>query len=90
MSQNMPPNTPQDGGNPNPYYQQQAPDLDASTPVLKDEEQQRLNRKAMFFLAGTLALVIAMAALVLTSGENEAPAVAEEPGPEVGVPACGN
>lgn len=70
MSQNTPPNTPQDGGG-NPYYQQQAPDLDAGTPILKDEEQQRLNRKAMFFLAATLMVVIAIAVLVLTSGGGD-------------------
>lgn len=87
MSQNAPPNSPQDGGNDNPYYQQQGPDLDAGTPVLRDEEQQRLNRKAMFFLGGTLALVIIMAVAVLSSGDDdERPVAQEAPGEAVDVP----
>jgi type IV secretion system protein VirB10 len=79
MSQNTPPNVPHDGGNNNPYYQQQGPDLDSGTPVLRDEEQQRLNRKAMFFLGGTLGLVILMAVLVLSGGDEDAPTVAQAP-----------
>lgn len=59
----------------NPYYQQAAgPDLDAVAPILQAEEAQRLNRKALFFLAATLVLVMAMGLLlVFGRGGNEAP-----------------
>jgi type IV secretion system protein VirB10 len=87
MSQSTPPNMPpeSDGSN-NPYYQRQAPDLDASTPILKDEEQQRLNRKAMFFLAATLAVVIAIAVLVLTAGGGDERPVAQTRSERIEVP----
>ena len=92
MSQNLPPNAPEPGpGHANPYYQQaDAPDLDAATPVLKDEEQQRLNRKALFFLGGTLLLVLAMAFLVLTGGDDAPRQAPEAPREDVSVPALPN
>jgi type IV secretion system protein VirB10 len=86
MNPTNPPNSPQDPGGGNPYYQKQAPDLDAGTPVLKDEEQQRLNRKAMFFLAGTLGLVILMAFLLLRSGGEEERPTSRRPSEEIDVP----
>ena len=49
----------------NPYYanQQSAPppDLDANAPQLKSNELQRLNRKALLFLAGIVALLVVAA-----------------------------
>lgn len=72
MSQNMPPNPSeraQAGGDPeadraqgaNPYYASQqgaAPDLDANAPLLRSSDVQRLNRKALIFLAGIVALLL--------------------------------
>lgn len=89
MSQNLPPNGPEaNAGASNPYYQQAgAPDLDAATPVLKDEEQQRLNRKALFFLGGTLLLFLAIAVLVLSGGDDAPRQAPEAPREEVSVPA---
>ena len=87
MSQSNPPNGPESGDAGNPYYQQAgSPDLDASTPVLKDEETQRLNRKALFFLGGTLLLVLLMAVLVLSSGDDGPDNRAPEPDQSVSVP----
>lgn len=50
----------------NPYYAQQqaipgAPDLDANAPLLRSSDVQRLNRKALVFLAGIVALLIVAA-----------------------------
>lgn len=48
----------------NPYYgnraQQDEPDLDADAPVLRASDVQRLNRKALLFLAGIVALLVVM------------------------------
>jgi len=76
MSQNLPPSQ-QDPNNPYMHgsgqhtetvtssygYQQTStqPDLDANAPTLKANELQRLNRKAMVFLAGIIALLLVMA-----------------------------
>ena len=63
---NDPNNTPNDAGRDNPYLRQaNAPDLDAAAPILKAEDVQRLNRKALFFLSATLLLVLAMGVIVL-------------------------
>lgn len=47
---------------PNPYYASQqaaqAPDLDANAPFLESSDVQRLNRKALMFLAGIVALLV--------------------------------
>ncbi|MFC5577772.1 TrbI/VirB10 family protein [Lysobacter niabensis] len=81
------------GGHPagNPYYTQQqasdgVPDLDASAPLLRSNEAQRLNRKAMVFLAGIVALLVIAAIWMFRSaaaGGNEKPRVAEQ---EVRIP----
>ncbi len=76
MNQNMP-NAPDSGdgthgNNPsvesNPYFQagarQPEPDLDAAAPSLRNEENQRLNRKALLFLGGIVLLLGAMGALL--------------------------
>lgn len=62
----------------NPYYTQQQgsppPDLDASAPSLKSSELQRLNRKALVFLAGIVAVLIVAVILMLrgaTSGKDD-------------------
>lgn len=58
----------------NPYsaaYQGgQVPDLDANAPLLKSSEAQRLNRKALFFLAGIIGLLVLMTALMLRSATS--------------------
>ncbi len=84
MSQNIPPNQPGYGQDPNPQeyaqpgvspygYQQQsaAPDLDANAPTLKSDELQKLNRKALFFLAGIVALILVMVALFLNRATSD-------------------
>lgn len=59
----------------NPYYrdrgEQQDPDLDADAPVLHSSEVQRLNRKALLFLAGIVALLVLMTFWLLGRGEEE-------------------
>lgn len=62
----------------NPYYTQQSgsppPDLDAGAPSLKSSELQRLNRKALVFLAGIVALLIVAVILMFraaSSGDDE-------------------
>ncbi len=86
--------TPQEGGSygygANPYYGQQpagagaagggSPDLDANAPSLKTTDMQRLNRKALLFLAALVVLLLGAAFFLLksaTSGE-EAPKKVEE------------
>jgi type IV secretion system protein VirB10 len=61
----------------NPYYTQQQgsppPDLDANAPTLKSSELQRLNRKALVFLAGIVAVLVVAVFLMLrgASGKDE-------------------
>ena len=62
----------------NPYYANQRsappPDLDANAPSLKSNELQRLNRRALVFLAGIVALLIVAAFWMFksaTAGEDE-------------------
>lgn len=84
MNQNIPPNAPDDGqyerypdDNNNPYFAnrtaQQPPDLDAAGPQLRDEEAQRLNRKALLFLGGIILLLLIMGAWLYASvmGRNK-------------------
>lgn len=87
MSQIPPTNGPESGASSNPYYQQGVgPDLDASTPVLKDEETRRLNQKALFFLGATLLVVLVVAFLVLRSGDDAPAPQASRPSQRVDVP----
>ena len=52
----------QDPGSSYAYQQTTArPDLDANAPALQSNDLQRLNRKALFFLAGIVALLLVMA-----------------------------
>ncbi|MCC4594717.1 hypothetical protein NRY95_09140 [Xanthomonas campestris pv. phormiicola] len=67
-----------DAGTENPYFarQRQAaePDLDANEPVLRSSDVQKLNRKALLFLAGiALLLILAIFWLVSSSGPSEPP-----------------
>jgi type IV secretion system protein VirB10 len=55
-----------------PYsYQQTQPNLDANAPALTSNELQRINRKAMFFLAGIIVLLLAAAAWLLSSANSD-------------------
>src|SRR3546814_1686605 len=54
--------------------EQDTPDLDANAPFLRSDEEQRLNRKALGFLAGIVVLLVVAAIFVYnsaTSGEEE-------------------
>ncbi|MCC5099387.1 TrbI/VirB10 family protein [Xanthomonas campestris] len=58
----------------NPYYnraQGDTPNLDAAAPTLRSAEDQRLNRKALVFLAGIVALLILMGFLVLRKSRDD-------------------
>lgn len=69
---------PEQPGNPegegSSYYSaqrdQSMPDLDANAPQLKSSELQRLNRKAMVFLAGIVALLALMAIWIFSSASS--------------------
>jgi type IV secretion system protein VirB10 len=73
MSQNIPPENgdprfDHSDSTPNPYYGGQVgePDLDAGAAELRDEESQRVNRKALLFLGAIVVLVILMGVMLLT------------------------
>ncbi len=75
----------QDDRGENPYYANQRsaaqPDLDANAPTLKSNELQRLNRKALVFLAGIVALLLLAAFWMFksaTSGKDETAKPREE------------
>src|SRR5690606_31934989 len=54
---------------------------DANAPLLRPDEEQRLNRKALGFLAGIIVLLVVAAIFIYssaTSGEEEARKPAEE------------
>ena len=75
----------EDGRGANPYYANQhgaaPPDLDANAPTLKSNELQRLNRKALVFLAGIVALLVLAAFWMFksaTSGKDETARPREE------------
>lgn len=70
--------TGQDERGENPYYANQRsappPDLDANAPTLKSNELQRLNRKALVFLLGIVALLTVAAFWMFrsaTSGKDD-------------------
>jgi type IV secretion system protein VirB10 len=74
------PRSPQagDAGKENPYFARQRqsaePDLDANEPVLRSSDVQKLNRKALVFLAGiALLLIVVIFWLVSGSGSKEPP-----------------
>lgn len=85
MSQNTPHNpeqadAPERTADTNPYQagrrDREVPDLDADAPTLRSVDVQRLNRKALLFLGGIVALLILGAVWVFTratSGSGEAP-----------------
>ena len=58
----------------NPYYagETSTPDLDAGAPVLRSSDVQRLNRKALLFLAGIVIALLAAAFWILGNAGNDA------------------
>lgn len=76
----------------NPYIQAanvaDAPDLDSAAPSLRNEEAQRLNRKALMFLAGIVALLLFAVFLLFGRSRNgvEQPARVEQRGEQPFVP----
>lgn len=90
MNQNLPPNPPGQSGNysdnqgSNPYYSaqqssQDQPDLDAGAPQLKSTESQRVNRKALLFLAGIVALLVLMTIVVVKNASSDKEEAVEKP-----------
>ncbi|GAB3383575.1 TrbI/VirB10 family protein [Lysobacter fragariae] len=57
----------------NPYYAQQSAqtDLDAGAPVLRSDEVQKLNRKALVFLAGIAVLLLVVAYMMFSSAGSD-------------------
>ena len=69
----------------NPYQRRQegeAPDLDASAPLLNSAEAQRLNRKALFFLVALVGLLLIAAFMMFGSfrsgGDDDKPAARQQ------------
>lgn len=64
-------------GETNPYFGggrgQDEPDLDADAPVLRSSDVQRLNRKALVFLAGIIALLAVMTFWLLGRSQDDEP-----------------
>ncbi|MEQ1511250.1 MAG: TrbI/VirB10 family protein [Lysobacteraceae bacterium] len=90
MNQNLPPNPPGQSGaysdnqGSNPYYSaqqssQDQPDLDAGAPQLKSVDSQRVNRKALLFLAGIVALLVLMTIVVIKNASSDKEAAVEKP-----------
>jgi type IV secretion system protein VirB10 len=89
MSQNQPPVPPNDPREEhddvvaNPYYarhqEREAPDLDAGAPELRNAENQRLNRKALGFLAAIVGVLLIFVVLVFNSrGKDDKPRAKRE------------
>ncbi len=66
----------------NPYFGSTtdagSPDLDAAAPQLRSAEEQRLNRKALMFLAGIVVLLVAMGFLLFRKGKDDRDAAAPQ------------
>lgn len=90
MNQNLPPNPPGQSGDysdnqgSNPYYNaqqssQDQPDLDAGAPQLKSVDSQRVNRRALMFLAGIVALLVLMTIIVIKNASSDKEQAVEKP-----------
>ncbi|MCI4566758.1 TrbI/VirB10 family protein [Lysobacter sp. CFH 32150] len=92
MSQNTPPShfgQSDEHLRTNPYYGQQqgtAPDLDANAPLLQSNDAQRLNRKALVFLAGIVGLLIVAAIWMFNSATSSKDDVAKVDEEEIRIP----
>ena len=67
----------------NPYYARQKaappPDLDAAAPTLKPSEIQRLNRKALVFLAGIVGALVVAVFLMLRNATSRSDEQVRQP-----------
>jgi type IV secretion system protein VirB10 len=91
VNQNLPPNPPGQSGEyasdnqgSNPYYSAQQssqgqPDLDAGAPQLKSVDSQRVNRRALMFLAGIVGLLVLMTIIVIKNASSDKEAAVEKP-----------
>lgn len=74
----------------NPYYASQqgaaAPDLDANAPQLRSNDLQKLNRKALLFLAGIVLLLIVAAVWMFKSATSSKDEVAKPREEKVVIP----
>ena len=81
---NGPSGNPYGGGGQSPDMgdrQLGAVDLETTTPILRSAETQRLNRKALLFLAGIMALLLSMTVWMVrsaTSGKDQVSRPREE------------
>lgn len=66
------------------------PDLDANAPYLRSSDVQRLNRKALVFLAGIIALMLLVVLWIFSGGlsSKQGDAPANMPGEQVVIPAA--
>ena len=76
------PYAPNGAGNPYLDRAEPAPDLDAHAPSLRSSEAQRLNRKALGFLGGTIALLLLMAAWLFANAGGSGSKKPEKPAAE--------
>lgn len=77
MNTNTPSHEPDSAVDNNPYYTRAAAEpsqdaLDAAAPVLQSADAQRLNKKALLFLAGVALLLIAVIALMFSGKGQDA------------------
>lgn len=74
----------------NPYAtqrpQQPPPDPDAGAPTLRAADVRSMNRRALVFLAGIVALLLVAGFLILRSGRNQAPPPKRQTEEAVSVP----
>ncbi|MGO4701116.1 TrbI/VirB10 family protein [Dyella sp. 2RAB6] len=85
--QGAPQDNPQGSGEPlssNPYHtnyqqQQSVPDLDANAPQLRSNDLKRMNRRALAFMGGILALMVVLAFWLISGAtRHDAPKKAKE------------
>ncbi|WP_158879956.1 TrbI/VirB10 family protein [Rhodanobacter sp. L36] len=55
------------------YQQSAAPDLDANAPTLKSSDLRRMNRRALFYLAAIVVLLLAIAFWLIKGPSSKAP-----------------
>lgn len=58
----------------NQYRQDPSPDLDANAPTLKSSDLRRMNRRALFYLAAIVVLLLAVAFWLIKGPSRKAPA----------------
>ena len=58
----------------NQYQKSAAPDLDANAPTLKSSDFRQMNRRALFYLAAIVVLLLAVAFWLIKSPSSKAPA----------------